>query len=396
MAFDYSQLYEPEDGVTGTWRELYNHSQALPWNVQNLLEKTVFLEHDYYDLVASYILLPSALCKLVPYLFFYGQSGSGKSTIAKLASYVHGVSINSSSDTFAGIRNSLNDRRYGYAELPMGEEDERTWNKKVEVNTCMVWDDIDASVFTNNQDLYRLFKFGYDRRTDKIILSSKEVGENLEFRCFCPKMFSSISPLHLDDRFRELRRRLIVIPCKRVEDLSKSRRDELGITLDDWQTKLIDIDDYSWKNFDKEFKSFWDMELAKAFIETRRVLSKTVRGLSSQQRAISLDLLACGIASGIWSDEDEAIDRIKTYWQWFKSETEQSAGLGQLLKEHLRQQEKNAQSIGIEPKVSVPELRNILDAWYDQGWLLERPRATAASELMLDLGWKVNKGIWSK
>jgi hypothetical protein len=42
----------------------------------------------------------------------------------------------------------------------------------------MVWDDVDSSVFANSPDLYRLFKFGNNRSTDKIILSSKEIGEN--------------------------------------------------------------------------------------------------------------------------------------------------------------------------------------------------------------------------
>ena len=87
----------------------------------------------------------------------------------------------------------------------------------------MVWDDIDPSVFISSPDLYRMFKFGYDRRSDKISLSGKQTGTTLEFHCFCPKVFSSISHLHLDDRFKELKRRLIVIPCKRVEELSSDR-----------------------------------------------------------------------------------------------------------------------------------------------------------------------------
>ena len=164
----------------------------------------------------------------------YGQSGSGKTTLAKIAKHLHGVSFNSSSDTFAGIRNSLDKRRIGYVEIPFADDESgRTCSKQIERNTCMVRAvDVDASVFINSPDLYRLFKFGYDRSTDKITLSSKETGVNLEFRCFCPKVFSTISPLHLDDRFRELKRRLIVIPCKRVEELPLARLDEMGITRD--------------------------------------------------------------------------------------------------------------------------------------------------------------------
>jgi hypothetical protein len=218
MPHDYSQLFSNE-GLNKTWRDIYDDDISLPDNLLRILKRTVFLPHDFYDVVTAYFLLPSALCRVVPYLFLYGQSGSGKSTLAKLASYLHGVDINNSSDTFAGIRNSLNKRRYSQLEMPSDDPKFPSWYKDVEVNTCMVWDDVDATVFTDNPDLYRLFKFGYDRNTDKIILSSNETGTNLEFRCFCPKIFSSITPLHLDDRFKELKNGINTIRSKRSTDI---------------------------------------------------------------------------------------------------------------------------------------------------------------------------------
>lgn len=396
MPYDYSTLFASEDGISGTWREVYNDNLSLPQNVLNILKQSIFLPHDFYDIVAAYCLLPSALCRVIPYLFFYGQSGSGKSTTAKLASYVHGVTIDSSGSTFAAIRNSLDQRRQGWTEVHDGDVESRPYNKAVERNTCMIWDDIDASVFTNSPDLYRMFKFGYDRRTDKIIISSKEVGENLEFHCFCPKIFSSISPLHLDDRFRELKRRLIVIPCKRVEELSENRKDELGITKDDWQSKLIDIDAYNWKGLNLEFDKFWDLDVASSFLSYREILGKTTKGLNSQQRAISLDLLACGIATGIWSDDNVAVQKIKSYWNWFGNETEKNAGLGQLLKEYLKAEERNALANNNIAQVSVQQLRYQIDSWVNQGWLLEKPKTKEVKEIMLDLGMRLQKGIWRR
>ena len=64
--------------------------------------------------------------------------------------------------------------------------------------------------------------------------------------------------------------------------------------------------------------------------------------MSSQQRTISLDLLACGIASGIWQDEQEATSKMKAYWSWFKDETTKFAGLSGLLKDYLQQESRNA------------------------------------------------------
>ncbi len=152
-----------------------------------------------------------------------------------------------------------------------------------------------------------MLKFGTDKSTSKITLSFKEVGENLEFECFCPKIFSSITPLHLDDRFRELKRRLIVVPCSRVEELSDERKAELDLLDDSWQSKLLDLSAYDWKGFSKEFDGFWDLEMAELFLATRSILAKSVKGLSSQQRAISLDLLATGITSDQGCNQGEGL-----------------------------------------------------------------------------------------
>jgi energy-coupling factor transporter ATP-binding protein EcfA2 len=361
-----------------------------------ILQQAVFLPHDFYDIIAAYFLLPSALCNIVPYLFLHGASGSGKSTLAKVAKHLHGIAFNSSSDTFAGIRNSLDQRRSTWVEVPDLQNPGKTWAKKVEKNTCMVWDDVDASVFVNSPDLYRLFKFGYDRTTDKITVSSKEVGENIVFRCFCPKIFSTISPLHLDDRFRELKRRLIVIPCKRVEELSPERLAEQGITADDWYSKLINIDAYDWSGFSDEFQRYWDLEKAQTFVDARRKLVTSYTGLSSQQLAISIDLLATGIASGVWESQGHAVSRLKTYWQWFKSETETSGSLGQVLSTYLKGEVKNATANDKPPEIPASLLSHQVKTWTAMGWILEAPKGKEIANLMYDQGWRFKHGKWSK
>jgi energy-coupling factor transporter ATP-binding protein EcfA2 len=396
MSFDYSVLYKSEDGISNTWREIYHEHFPLPVNLLRILRNSVFLPHDFYDLIAAYFLLPSALCNVVPYLFLHGQSGSGKSTLAKIAKHLHGVGFNSSSDTFAGIRNSLDKRRTTWVEIPIPDEPERTYNKEVEKNTCMVWDDVDASVFINSPDLYRLFKFGYDRSTDKITLSSKETGVNLEFRCFCPKVFSTISPLHLDDRFRELKRRLIVIPCKRVEELSEERLAEIGITLDNWQSRLLNIDAYDWSGFSDEFQAYWNLDRGRQFIETRRKLTQSKLGLNSQQLAISVDLITTGIVTELWGSQDEAVARVKNYWKWFKSETEGGGSLGQLLVSFLKDEVKNAQLSGRQPELAYTNLRYQIKTWVEMGWVIDPPKGKEVSELMYDNGWRFKEGKWRK
>lgn len=394
--YDYSTLLTSSDGVTDTWREFYDDNLLLSHNLLDLLRKVVYLPYDFYDIIAVYFLLPSALCKNVPYLFFCGASGSGKSSLAKLGSFLHGIKINSSSDTFAGIRNDLDKRRRAIIDRIDPDDPSITFRTYGEANTCMVWDDVDPNVFINSPDLYRLFKFGSNRASSTITISSKEVGENLEFSTFCPKTFSSISPIHLDDRFRELRRRLIVIPCKRLEEISDERKSELGIVDDQWQSNLIDVDAYDWKDFSKEFRAFWDLPTAQGFIDARKILATNVRGLTSLQRAISLDLMACGIASGIWSDETIALDRMKSYWSWFKTETEKNAGLGGLLKELIKQTENNAKAHGIPATIHSQMLRSQINNWVTTGWLFEAPRASEIKSLMYDLGMRLQQGTWRK
>lgn len=395
-AFDYSELLQSEDGISGTWREIYEEGMPLAWNIENILRCTVFLPQEFYDLVAAYFMLPSALCRVIPYLFLFGQSGSGKSTIARIAACLHGVDINSSSDTFAGIRNSLNERRKGIAQITNEESPGGYYLKNVERNTCMVWDDIDGSVFSSSPDLYRLFKFGYDRATDKITVSSGEVGQNTEFHTFCPKIFSSISPLHLDERFKELRRRLIVIPCKRIEDLSDERKLELNVTDDNWQSKLIDLNNYNWQGLSYEFLCYWNMVNARRFISERKVVSKIKTGFTSQQRAISLDILATGLVTGIWQDTEQAIARMSAYWQWLKKETEENAGLTGLLKDYVRQEQVNAKNGNRPLQIYTAQLRQQVTTWVERGWLYEKPKPTQIKQTLLDLGLRLQQGIWRK
>ena len=396
MNYDYSVLFASDDGVTNTWRELYDDELPLSLNFLDLLRRVVYLPYDFYDIIAVYALLPSALCRNIPYLFLCGASGSGKSTIAKLIAFMHGIKISSSSDSYAGIRNDLDKRRRAIVDRVDPDDPTKTYRTYAEANTCMVWDDVDPSVFVTSPDLYRLFKFGSNKASSVITISSKEVGENLEFNTFAPKTFSSISPLHLDDRFRELRRRLIVIPCKKIEELSDERRAELNASGDEWQSNLVDVDAYDWKGFSSEFKEFWDLGVAGSFVEARKILSDSAAGLTSLQRSVSLDLMACGIACGIWKDEVQALERMKFYWSWFKQETEKNAGLSSLLKDYLKQQEKNANSSGIPLQIHATVLRNQIGNWVATAYLLENPRTSEVKSLMFDLGMRLQQGVWRK
>ena len=400
MSFDYSQLLNADNtDYFTTWKDIYDDSKSLPDNFLGFLTRSVYLPLNHYKIVAAYAFIPSALASVVPYLFLWGVSGSGKSTVGKLIANLHGIDINSSSDTFAGIRNSLNDRRKGWISVPSNDPSfPNGVNKEVEVNTCMVWDDIDPSVFLSKGDIYRLFKFGYDKSSDKIEVSSEVTGENHVFHCFCPKTFSSISPLHLHEQLKELRRRLIVIPTKRIEDLSDARKTELGILGGMWQESLLDISNIKWKGFSDLFEQFWTLEMAKGYLAGKKALMGYIKGLNSQERAICVDLIATGVTCGIWSDEDEAIADVKEYWSWFKGEVKiGESPLLQLLKQLVQQEAKNAKNGGIEVRVSNQQVKAHCEMWYEQGQLLERPSSKLIRDVMNELGYRlIIGGIWIK
>ncbi|MEL7405974.1 MAG: hypothetical protein AAFN00_03285, partial [Cyanobacteria bacterium J06558_2] len=167
-------------------------------------------------------------------------------------------------------------------------------------------------------------------------------------------------------------------------------------TDDNWQGKLIDTEAYDWKGFSEKFDNFWDLELAQLYIDSRKILSKTTRGLGSQERSISIDLLTTGIVCGIWQDEDVAVERLKAYWKWFKSESRDTSGLGNLLSEFIRREEKNAKNAQCELSIPTSFLRTQVDNWVNSGYLFEKPRGKEVKELMLDQGMRMKKGQWVK
>ena len=114
MSFDYSNL---KRDLIDSWRDIYDFNLSLPENLLILLPLIVLLPYDYYDIIAAYALIPSALANKVAYLFFHGRSGSGKTTAVKFLSYLWGIPINTPTDSFVAIRNSLKERKYSVSQI---------------------------------------------------------------------------------------------------------------------------------------------------------------------------------------------------------------------------------------------------------------------------------------
>jgi hypothetical protein len=87
---------------------------------------------------------------------------------------------------------------------------------------------------------------------------------------------------------------------------------------------------------------------------------------------------------------------MKVYWRWFKAETEQSAGLGQLLKDFLATEVKSCKASGKQPQIYSNLIKQQIRAWVEMGWLYEAPKGSTVKDLMYDLGWRFRQGKWSK
>ncbi|AFZ34651.1 glycoside hydrolase family 24 [Stanieria cyanosphaera PCC 7437] len=334
---------------------------------------------------------------LVSFVYNVGEGAFAKSTLLQVLNegkfteaannFDNGASINSSADTFAAIRNSLNERKYHRFYIPSGDpEFPGTFKEGVEQNAIMIWDDIDPSVFTRTPEIYRLFKFGYDRSCSVIQISSEKPGSNLKFDCFCPKVFSSIHPFHVDPSFPEFKRRLLTIPTSKLETITNA------------DSKPLDIVDYDWTGLDVEFKQYWCYQKAGEYLATRRAISRGLR-LKSEQKIVCVDLVTTAVTTGLWDSLTFANTKLNSYFDWLKSEQEEEKdSLEKMIQQLVESEEQQAREKKLEEsRVYVVRLRGLIETWYETGYLVERPKKKRIRELMRAKGYRVGKtGAWCK
>lgn len=384
---DYSQL---DDDYLSSWETLYDRDKLLSENLLNLLKKTVWLPLGdlAYELICAYLLIPSAIARVCPILFLNGARGTGKSTIGFLAGKLHGVHIHTSADTFPAIRNDLESRKWKW---------DKETGKTYERNAILIWDDIDEGIFTSKPDIYRMLKFGYDKESDTISISTTKPGVNIQFRCFCPKILSSCSPLHVSSTTLELQRRMLLVKTKKIEEFTAAEKQANNLFDGFLTISRLDLTQYSWKGFESEFHSFWSQDLARYYVTLRRAIADNPPPLDSHQLPISIDLLTTAIASGIWSSQEEAYSKIRAYWDWHsKTCSDNLASLAGLLGQITSVAETNAKNTGLIPEINSRHLRECAYNWHHQGMLETEPTPRAIGMAMGQLGYRLKLGKWIK
>jgi hypothetical protein len=384
---DYSQL---DGDYLTSWETLYDRDKLLSHNLLDLLKKTVWLPLGdlAYELIASYILIPSALARVCPILFLNGARGTGKSSIGFLASKLHGVHVHTSADTFPAIRNDLETRKW----IRNPET-----GKIIERNAILIWDDIDEATFSVKPDIYRMLKFGYDKESDTISISSVKPGVNLQFRCFCPKIISSCSSLHVSPSTLELQRRMLLIKTKKIEEFTDVEKQANNIYDGLFLQTRLDIAHYSWSGFEREFIAFWDKDMAQYYLNIRKIIADNPPELDSHALPVSIDLLASAVATGIWNDQKEAYDKIRAYWDWHhRTCSDNLSSLTGLLEQLAAIAETNAKNSQTVAEINSRHLRECVNNWHHQGMLDTDPSPRVIGMAMAQLGYRLKLGRWIK
>jgi len=182
-------------------------SKSLSEQLESLLRNLTQVQNDkvIVPIAISALMVPSALCNNFPITVFWGKSGTGKSSSLSLASGMYKcppVSV----FTYASIRNFIKD--YRYTTDTDGEESEEN------IVVCM--DDCNSDTFKDPK-LYKLLKTGVSYSTGNQILSSTDLGTNLNFNASCPKLISTCDPFWQKVEYHELLRRIIIIPTEKSD-----------------------------------------------------------------------------------------------------------------------------------------------------------------------------------
>ena len=264
---------EDESGISSVVEGL-----LIGENVVAVLKKvTLGLTEWEYKFLAAYACLPSVFCKILPIVEIYGQAGSGKSQLLIAIAKISGNGIISGQSTGASLKNHINQIRWADPE-----------SKNTEKNCLLLIDNLNEDSFKKEEYLSS-FLNGYSRNTDRTYISNGK-GENIEFRTFCGKIYSSI----WNKDSTELSRRTITIRTQKVSD-----------KLDE----SLEVEDIYWNPITTAVKAFWlDQSHWTWYKLNYRQYGKTAKPAHSKEYWTLLrDTIVTGVCAGVWCDLETAI-----------------------------------------------------------------------------------------
>lgn len=285
--------------------------QQLPQCLFDIWDNFIWLPDSEIQKVpiVSYALLPSLFCKNLPILALIGNSGTGKSEHSKLIGKLRNIEPEMSASSYAGLRNSILEKRFPDFDEDMKEALERSeyeamrFSRRNEQLMLLIFEDIGLEKFSDER-FYSLLKSGISRDTDKISLSMGN-GKNLTFYTFCPKILSTIHPIYGEGVLptNELQRRLIIGKhikgsIANLESLSDYSFDGIEMTINRYWRNISRVTD--WKKWNKSLKA------------------KDFPDIKPEIFLLWKDLINCSLTVGFCADKKQAIETWTTYYLWLQ------------------------------------------------------------------------------
>ena len=385
-----------------SYKDYFDDDLSLAQNVQNIIKQSVLVPNPntQYPLMTGYALLPTHLSLVLPIAFCFGSEGSGKSTYSILVSRIRGINhIFSPGDTFASARNLIQSMRF---------YDESCDYEKP--NSAMVWDNLNIDLLKGNDKLYNVILSGYNRSSATVRIATPG-GGNIEFDVFCPKVFSSVEPIHQDSTLRELARRLIIFYHLPLNRISLKDKQSLEFDVDD----LIDIDSLDFSGLGNDFVRFWELKenidyfisLRKSLGKVRNKLVKIPSGFDRAKRSMVIDLICTMTVTGLVDTPQSAMDLIASHFEWIDEVSCATSVIKKMLdtwcNERLSKQNQTNELLvqnGYEPTevLSIPskDIKAIVESWHKDGSIDILPTMKNIRPVMESLGFKYQGSNFSK
>lgn len=256
----------------------YLPSEPVGSNVTSVYKKVTLGLTDWeYQFLAAYSLLPSLFCRILPIVEINGQAGTGKSQLLVAMAKVSNNSIISGQSTGASLKNYINVIRWADPE-----------SKSIEKNCLLFIDNLNEDCFKKEEYLSS-FLNGYSRATDRTFISNGK-GQNIEFKTFCGKVYTTI----WGNDSTELRRRTITIKTHKITELDGT----------------LEPDDINWHEIKSAVFAFWqNSDNWSLFSITYKLYGKIPKPKHSKEYWVLLrDVIVTGVVTGVWASLETAID----------------------------------------------------------------------------------------
>ena len=155
------------------------------------------------------------------------------------------------------------------------------------------------------EPIYNFLLTGYDDQTSIVGTATQKAGVNQYFDTFCPKVISTVHPIHQDSSLPELQRRLIIIEFKKYEPLFISLTE--SFSCDGLNQHFFDF----WKE-----KTTW-IEYLHLKEEIDSWLKDNIGKYSENlllRKGLSLDMLTTSKITGLFDSISDTVDFYSAYY----------------------------------------------------------------------------------